>query len=64
MTYGYVIIIIVASERNYIASSLRHYVILVYKKESKARVARVVVIRYGVRDVSAQGAAIPGLRLS
>ena len=59
MTYGYVIIILY-----YIASSLRHYVILVYKKESKARVARVVVIRYGMRDVSAQGAAIPELRLS
>ena len=59
MTYGYVIIILY-----YIASSLRHYVILVYKKESKARVARVVVIRYGMRDVSALGAAIPRLRLS
>ena len=42
MTYGYVINIL-----HYIASSIRHYVILVYKKESKARVARVVVIRYG-----------------
>ena len=57
--------VVMSSYCIFIVTSHRHYVILVYKKESKARVARVVVIRNGVRDVSAQGTAItPGLRLS